>query len=1403
MSNNNHKPGTSTDVSTVDTSPVRRDIGPLRIIAIGFNIPNSWVAIAASLSTALAAGGTVSLIYGTFVSCAFYACAAVTLAELASVYPTAGGQYHFTSILAPERYNRQFSYVCGMISTLSWTINAASMALIGKWVWTNFETTTGWNDGVALMTSLVTPCYMYGGLDAALHLAEETLNASQTVPRALLATIGIGFLTAFTFAVSMAYCISDLDCLLTSPMPIFQLWRTATRSNAAGVTFLVSLTIIVIFVLTAIQKTTSRLIWAFAKDHDLCLSHHFSQLSPKLGGAPTNALILNIMLVFFCGCPFLASTEAFNALVGSFLLLQMISFALPAALLIYQKHSSTFLPRSRGFRVPDPVGWICNFGTIVAAVIELVFFMFPLSLPVSALSMSTESFRLVSVTIDSNRQPSLTLQKHEISSPTRPEYYALSYTWNPPYMGDPAYYEDTDVRYILLNGSKFAVKPNLYDALFQLHHSYPRMPFWIDALCINQNDLHERKLQVGIMDRIFGGASRVVVWLGKPSDKLELGLQVAERIAVIASTACKAIVRDQRYPHTHHLEEMKEAYGLDPLSFNEADALVTLFSCRWFGRQWVIQEVALAGQIDIICNGMSVPFDKIGSTALFLHLSGLLVGIGNLLVAGGGGMRLLEDMHLMQTGRTQIVREWCKGDRSEWRDVLPLIDFTAGIVENAVTTSERKEGIVGVVLLKLLMWLVGFDCGDRRDTIYGLAGIISHVVSVHGLDSIPQRLQPDYRLNTATVLHNAATEILQATGSLALLGVVKDPALRETEGLPSWVPDYPPRMVLNPMAGPNFKSLGKFDASKSINIAGYGVNFHVDDKVLRARGFLLGRVKALGESLQPMVSGGSFAQCAAMLVDAEEIYRFTNQPFAEAFWRTLVFDQDLSDRPAELPTTKHFQDMVLMMMAKRISDEFKSGGSEGVEAFLQTLEAMDTLEGKHPKQSPFPTTRLLASFCSGFGFLPENGDDKVWSSGQQMAWMESKKKNLVFMFSLLSTTLFNRRPAITDGGHLACVFDSTMVDDEIWIVSGCPTPLVMRSKGQQYSLIGETYVHGIMYGEAIRDDNNGHAGPCKPNLSSTALVGTTSTEATIPGSTETSIATSSDQASTIDISSIVSESVSSIATSELESSTTTSSSAISESVSSIATSELESSTTASSSAISESIASTATTTTDSQFSPTTELSTSFITTDTATTTTSAELSSAESLTTTTAEATTSDAPTTTTTTEESAPSGFFANPSFEVPNSLGVYDGSPWALQDSSFPLSVSIKSGLGHTGSHSAYWSVTSTDTSARIQQMAALEANQMYSLSFWWYINTDVQPQGINGCSLSIIQRSGRSNLIPGTLDLSTTLPLKTWTKYDISFNSQTLAPAMMTFIVSCSGSAGTGFKLAIDDVDLVKQS
>ncbi|KIL87532.1 hypothetical protein FAVG1_09239 [Fusarium avenaceum] len=685
-------------------------------------------------------------------------------------------------------------------------------------------------------------------------------------------------------------------------------------------------------------------------------------------------------------------------------------------------------------------------------------------------SLGTESLRLATITINSDGIPSLTLNAFEFSSPTRPEFHALSYTWNPPYAGDPSRYTEEDMRDILLNGSEFSVMPNLYNAFFQLHRSCPGMPFWIDAICINQNDLQERKLQVGIMDQIFGGASRVIVWLGKPTPNIELGLKTVERLASVGLTVSKQIIREQKYHHTHSVEEMKDVYGLEPLSFDEADALMTLFNCRWFARQWVIQEVALAKEIDVVCNDMTVPFDKIGATALFLHFSGLLVAISMVLVPGGKDKELLDKTHLFQAERTLVVREWCKGERSEIADELPLIDFTAGVVEGVPATDQTKESMVGIVLLKLLLWVVGYDATDRRDTIYGLSGILSHVAKIQGLDSIPQRLQPNYQLDTATVLHNAATEILLSTGSLALLGVVKDASLRDTPGLPSWVPSYTPTLLLNPMAGPNFKSLGKFNASQSLDTTNYKVDFHVDGKVLHARGFPLGRVKATGESLKTMFTG-ELTRCAAMLIDVDETYRFTNQPFEEAFWRTLIFDQDLSDRPAKIPTTEHFQHMVLIFMIGKMRTTFESEGADALEAFLETLGAMDELHEKHPKQSPFYSSAYFTSYARKFGFLPEKGDDKPLAYEELMSWLGIVLKNAVYLMTLLTTTLSTRRPAVTEQGYFACIFQASLVGDEIWIVSGCPTPLVLRKDGQQYSLVGEAYVHGVMHGEAVNEDS--------------------------------------------------------------------------------------------------------------------------------------------------------------------------------------------------------------------------------------------------------------------------------------------------------------------------------------------
>lgn len=111
-------------------APKKKQFGILTITSLAFVICNSWAGISGSLQLALLAGGPVTLVYGVLISSIVYICIALSLAELASVYPTAGGQYHFTSILAPDSINRGISYACGLVSLLSWIAIGSSVTLI-------------------------------------------------------------------------------------------------------------------------------------------------------------------------------------------------------------------------------------------------------------------------------------------------------------------------------------------------------------------------------------------------------------------------------------------------------------------------------------------------------------------------------------------------------------------------------------------------------------------------------------------------------------------------------------------------------------------------------------------------------------------------------------------------------------------------------------------------------------------------------------------------------------------------------------------------------------------------------------------------------------------------------------------------------------------------------------------------------------------------------------------------------------------------------------------------------------------------------------------------------------------------------------------------------------------------
>ena len=226
-------------------------------------------------------------------------------------------------------------------------------------VWETFINDSGWGSGgVAFLTGLVSPNYMYAGIDGALHLAEECQNAATMVPRALMSTVSIGFVTTFAFMIAMLYCTSDLNAAVSTStgyvqlyvylrasltldsVPIYEIWYQATRSPVASTVFILLVVLAATFALVGAQQTGSRLTWSFARDHALMGSRWLGRMHPTFE-VPVWSLLFNYAIMFIIGCIYLGSSSAFNAFIGTGLVLQHISYAFPAVLLMCRKRPET------------------------------------------------------------------------------------------------------------------------------------------------------------------------------------------------------------------------------------------------------------------------------------------------------------------------------------------------------------------------------------------------------------------------------------------------------------------------------------------------------------------------------------------------------------------------------------------------------------------------------------------------------------------------------------------------------------------------------------------------------------------------------------------------------------------------------------------------------------------------------------------------------------------------------------------------------------------------------------------------------------------------------------------------------------------------------------------------------
>jgi hypothetical protein len=142
---------------------------------------------------------------------------------------------------------------------------------------------------------------------------------------------------------------------------------------------------------------------------------------------------------------------------------------------------------------------------------------------------------------------------------------------------------------IIVNGVEVGVSENLEAALQEMSIHMGGFKIWIDALCINQNDLTERSHQVKRMKEIYRGASKVIAWMGPKTQDTHLAFQVIKDIATetwnkehrLSGGEVPVLWNSIRTDRSRYTDRQWSAF----------DAFLEL---PYWSRVWIIQELAMS-----------------------------------------------------------------------------------------------------------------------------------------------------------------------------------------------------------------------------------------------------------------------------------------------------------------------------------------------------------------------------------------------------------------------------------------------------------------------------------------------------------------------------------------------------------------------------------------------------------------------------------------------------------------------------------------------------------------------------------------------------------------------------------------------------------------------------------------
>ncbi|KAI7177893.1 hypothetical protein KC316_g10798 [Hortaea werneckii] len=221
----------------------------------------------------------------------------------------------------------------------------------------------------------------------------------------------------------------------------------------------------------------------------------------------------------------------------------------------------------------------------------------------SPLPQLETDIRLLSFTADAQDSDTSTLELNieNFALQNAPPYAAMSYTWGEP----PA--QET----ILIHGRTFTVRWNCRYMLRQLQKHRPYGYFWVDAICINQDDVAEKNCQVQMMGEIYEHAECVIACLGERADNSSL---LFEQLGDLNATMGTHGVAQEKIDFVRGRSLCVPTFTWlgtigRVLAYDLCNALNDLMRRRYWTRVWIVQELRLARKVKLLCGSHETNLD--------------------------------------------------------------------------------------------------------------------------------------------------------------------------------------------------------------------------------------------------------------------------------------------------------------------------------------------------------------------------------------------------------------------------------------------------------------------------------------------------------------------------------------------------------------------------------------------------------------------------------------------------------------------------------------------------------------------------------------------------------------------------------------------------------------------------